>query len=57
VVLVRDQAQREKLAEAMLQANIPKVQQAPVIAVFAADLGTLVARLDGMMESTSQWLT
>ncbi|KAF1780212.1 Nitroreductase [Phytophthora cactorum] len=37
-VLVREQKDREKLAEAMMDSNIRKVKEAPVVAVFAADL-------------------
>uniref|UniRef100_K3WSQ3 Nitroreductase domain-containing protein n=1 Tax=Globisporangium ultimum (strain ATCC 200006 / CBS 805.95 / DAOM BR144) TaxID=431595 RepID=K3WSQ3_GLOUD len=37
-VVVRDQADREKLAEAMLETNGRKVKEAPVTVVFAADL-------------------
>ncbi|KAE9331418.1 hypothetical protein PF008_g15446 [Phytophthora fragariae] len=36
-VLVREQKDREKLAEAMLDSNARKVKEAPVVAVFAAD--------------------
>jgi nitroreductase len=39
-VVVRDQADREKLAEAMLETNGRKVKEAPVTVVFAADLRT-----------------
>ena len=38
-ILVRDPKDREKLAEAMLATNGRKVKEAPVVAVFAADLG------------------
>ncbi|KAF4137323.1 Nitroreductase family, partial [Phytophthora infestans] len=37
-VLVREPKDREKLAEAMMDSNIRKVKEAPVVAVFAADL-------------------
>ncbi|CAM9465891.1 unnamed protein product, partial [Discosporangium mesarthrocarpum] len=37
VVLVREQAQRERLAEAMMGGNGAKVKGAPVVAVFCAD--------------------
>ncbi|OWZ02080.1 Nitroreductase [Phytophthora megakarya] len=37
-VLVREQKDREKLAEAMMDSNVRKVKEAPVVAVFAADL-------------------
>ncbi|KAH7491526.1 hypothetical protein PRIC1_003062 [Phytophthora ramorum] len=36
-VLVREQKDREKLAEAMMDSNARKVTEAPVVAVFAAD--------------------
>ncbi|CAI5710470.1 unnamed protein product [Peronospora effusa] len=36
-VLVREQKDREKLAEAMMDSNARKVKEAPVVAVFAAD--------------------
>ncbi|KAG7397524.1 hypothetical protein PHYBOEH_000676 [Phytophthora boehmeriae] len=36
-VLVRKQADRERLAEAMMDSNVRKVKEAPVVAVFAAD--------------------
>jgi nitroreductase len=39
VVLVREQKDREKLAEAMMDSNARKVKEAPVVAVFAADCG------------------
>lgn len=42
VVVVRDQTQRQKLAEKMLAANVDKVKTAPVVAVFAADTGKFV---------------
>lgn len=38
-VLVREQKDREKLAEAMMDSNARKVKEAPVVAVFAADCG------------------
>lgn len=38
-VVVRDQADREKLADSMLATNGRKVKEAPVVVVFAADLG------------------
>lgn len=38
-VVVRDPADRERIAGAMLASNAAKVRQAPVVAVFAADLG------------------
>uniref|UniRef100_K3WSR0 Nitroreductase domain-containing protein n=1 Tax=Globisporangium ultimum (strain ATCC 200006 / CBS 805.95 / DAOM BR144) TaxID=431595 RepID=K3WSR0_GLOUD len=37
-VVVRDQAEREKFADAMLATNGRKVKEAPVVVVFAADL-------------------
>ncbi|POM77899.1 Nitroreductase family [Phytophthora palmivora] len=37
-VLVREQKDREKLAEAMMDSNARKVKEAPVVVVFAADL-------------------
>lgn len=40
-VLVRDKAERAKLADAMLAGNARVVAEAPVVAVFAADLGAL----------------
>lgn len=43
-VLVREQKDREKLAEAMLDSNARKVKEAPVVAVFAADCGALTWR-------------
>ncbi|CAH0488586.1 unnamed protein product [Peronospora farinosa] len=36
-VLVREQKDREKLVEAMMDSNARKVKEAPVVAVFAAD--------------------
>ncbi|RLN46875.1 hypothetical protein BBJ29_002884 [Phytophthora kernoviae] len=36
-VVVRKQADREKLAEAMMASNVRKVKEAPVVVVFAAD--------------------
>eukprot|EP00644_Phytophthora_capsici_P012795 jgi/Phyca11/532339/estExt2_fgenesh1_pg.C_PHYCAscaffold_50034 len=36
-VLVREQKDRDKLAEAMMDSNARKVKEAPVVAVFAAD--------------------
>lgn len=44
-VVVREQADREKLADAMLATNGRKVKEAPVVVVFAADLGTLFVLL------------
>ncbi|RLN72498.1 hypothetical protein BBJ28_00004555 [Nothophytophthora sp. Chile5] len=46
-VLVREQADREKLGEAMLDSNARKVKEAPVVAVFAADLGKALAHDNG----------
>lgn len=40
-VLVREQADRERISDAMLASNAVKVKQAPVVAVFAADIGRL----------------
>ncbi|TYZ69137.1 hypothetical protein PybrP1_002988 [[Pythium] brassicae (nom. inval.)] len=37
VVVLRDQADREKIADAMLGPNSAKVKDAPVVVVFAAD--------------------
>ncbi|ETL84890.1 hypothetical protein L917_15410, partial [Phytophthora nicotianae] len=50
-VLVREQKDREKLAEAMMDSNIRKVKEAPVVAVFAADLepSKRVPRLQHLM--------
>ncbi|KAJ0407585.1 hypothetical protein ATCC90586_006228 [Pythium insidiosum] len=50
-VLVRQQADRERLAEAMLASNGRKVREAPVVAVFAADLepSRRVPRIQKMM--------
>lgn len=39
-VVVRQQDDRDRLAEAMLHANGQKVKDAPVVVVFAADTGT-----------------
>lgn len=41
VVVLRDQADREKLANADLGPNAPKVLEAPVVVVFAADTSAL----------------
>lgn len=41
-VIVREQHDREKLADAMLASNARKVREAPIVAVFAADLGAFV---------------
>lgn len=41
--MVREQKDREKLAEAMMDSNARKVKEAPVVAVFAADCGELRA--------------
>lgn len=38
-VLVREKRDRDRLSSAMLASNVNKVKDAPVIAVFAADLG------------------
>jgi hypothetical protein len=46
-VLVREQADRERIADAMLASNAVKVKQAPVVAVFAADLGASSASCVG----------
>lgn len=40
VVLVREPEERAKLADAMLASNARVVGEAPVVVVFAADLGT-----------------
>ncbi|TMW69310.1 hypothetical protein Poli38472_001466 [Pythium oligandrum] len=50
-ILVRDQADRDRLAGAMLASNGQKVKDAPVVAVFAADLepSRRVPRLQKMM--------
>lgn len=37
-ILVREQKDRDKLADAMMATNARRVQEAPVVAVFAADL-------------------
>jgi nitroreductase len=42
IVVVTDAKQRETLSHAMLNSNIDKVAQAPVLVVFAADQGTLL---------------
>ncbi|GLE02075.1 hypothetical protein PINS_up010913 [Pythium insidiosum] len=50
-VVVREQADRERLADAMLASNGRKVREAPVVAVFAADLepSRRVPRIQKMM--------
>ncbi|RLN66287.1 hypothetical protein BBJ28_00013919 [Nothophytophthora sp. Chile5] len=54
-VLVREQADREKLGEAMLDSNARKVKEAPVVAVFAADLGKAVC-VWGVQGGGIRWL-
>jgi hypothetical protein len=43
-VVVREQGDRDRLAEAMLHANGQKVKESPVVVVFAADTGGLPSR-------------
>lgn len=49
-VLVREQVDRDRIADAMLASNAVKVKQAPVVAVFAADLGGFSSPSLGMRD-------
>lgn len=43
-IVLRDQADRDRLAGAMLESNGAKVKNAPVVVVFASDLGKCMAK-------------
>lgn len=42
-IVLRDNADRDRLAGAMLHSNGAKVKAAPVVVVFASDLGKFIA--------------
>lgn len=47
-VVVREQEDRDRLAEAMLHSNAQKVKDAPVVVVIAADTGKLMLPLPSL---------